>query len=366
VLSSLDAEDPAPIAQAVLALVEEAAVRPGEQSWLEELALPDDTGEWASAGELLLPGGRLRDVLDPEALATVDAAWVDRWGQSVLAAVGVLDSFSLVDQADIVVDPAGPDWSEIDLAGQEDWLAEVLDSVGSSDGAVAPIAARLLAIRDLELVSPDRWAQALLLIADDRRLRAAVVEPMRVTLADGTWAQVEPYTAWWIRTHPVFGGRRPGELRSAGTSGMLGELLDEVPDDGLDAEFLHAIGVVDDVSAIANSPMELPLVRAGVRGDSRSGREPDGSGATLPVPQVARRVLPSAAETYVEHADLTVAGVACEWWVDDGGIVHASTLEGLARGLAWAADRWEARLLLAAVLAEPDRVEDLLAEAAWD
>jgi hypothetical protein len=52
--------------------------------------------------------------------------------------------------------------------------------------------------------------------------------------------------------------------------------------------------------------------------------------------------------------------------VDDSGIVHAATLEGLARGLAWAADRWDARLLLAAALAEPDRIEELLAERAWD
>jgi hypothetical protein len=41
-------------------------------------------------------------------------------------------------------------------------------------------------------------------------------------------------------------------------------------------------------------------------------------------------------------------------------------VDGLARGLSWAAGRWEQRLLVAAVLAEPDRVAELLAEARLD
>jgi hypothetical protein len=45
--------------------------------------------------------------------------------------------------------------------------------------------------------------------------------------------------------------------------------------------------------------------------------------------------------------------------------VHASTLDGLARGLAWVGERWDRRLLLAAVLTEPGRADELVAEESW-
>jgi hypothetical protein len=46
--------------------------------------------------------------------------------------------------------------------------------------------------------------------------------------------------------------------------------------------------------------------------------------------------------------------------------VHASGPDGLARGLAWAADRWEARFLLAGLLRDPGAAARLLAEADLD
>jgi hypothetical protein len=42
--------------------------------------------------------------------------------------------------------------------------------------------------------------------------------------------------------------------------------------------------------------------------------------------------------------------------------VHAATMDGLARGLAWSAGRWDQRQDVAAVLADPGRVDDVLAE----
>ena len=45
--------------------------------------------------------------------------------------------------------------------------------------------------------------------------------------------------------------------------------------------------------------------------------------------------------------------------------MHAATVDGLARGLAWSDGEWDRRHLLAAVLAEPERVDDLLAEDSW-
>jgi hypothetical protein len=55
-----------------------------------------------------------------------------------------------------------------------------------------------------------------------------------------------------------------------------------------------------------------------------------------------------------------------EWWVDDVGAVHAATADGLARGLAWAADRWGRRFVVAEVLRDPSVVNQLLAEQAFD
>ena len=40
-----------------------------------------------------------------------------------------------------------------------------------------------------------------------------------------------------------------------------------------------------------------------------------------------------------EFPEITVDGSEVDWWVEDRQ-VHAATLDGLARGLAWAAGRW--------------------------
>ena len=65
---------------------------------------------------------------------------------------------------------------------------------------------------------------------------------------------------------------------------------------------------------------------------------------------------------YREHDQLEIGGTEVDWWVADDGEVHAVTLDGLARALAWSGGRWERRFELAARLAQPvveevDRVE---------
>src|SRR5204863_9998220 len=119
------------------------------------------------------------------------------------------------------------------------------------------------AVRDLDLVDEQAWPEALRMLAGDPALRAAVVEPLRAVRADGSTAAAEPYTAWWLRTHPVLRGRRPDALRAPATPELEG-LLPEAPDLGLDRAFLHALGVATTVADVAASPMELPLLRAGV------------------------------------------------------------------------------------------------------
>ncbi|HEX6338414.1 MAG TPA: hypothetical protein VFZ85_15750 [Jiangellaceae bacterium] len=110
--------------------------------------------------------------------------------------------------------------------------------------------------------------------------------------------------------------------------------------------------------------LDLPL--ASEQFDPR----PSSSGRRTEVPAAVRRLLPSAettgaVTTYVEHDELLVAGTSVDWWVDPEGTVHAATADGLARGLAWAAGRWDVRLELAEALRDPAVVPDLLAERAF-
>jgi hypothetical protein len=82
------------------------------------------------------------------------------------------------------------------------------------------------------------------------------------------------------------------------------------------------------------------------------------------VPAAARDVVPDLPETWREHEELLVDGRPVDWWVDDDGVPHAATSDGLARALAWATGRWDRRHLLAAVLADPADALRLAVESA--
>ncbi len=77
------------------------------------------------------------------------------------------------------------------------------------------------------------------------------------------------------------------------------------------------------------------------------------TGRVRSTPDPVHVVLPQAATQWTQHDPLTVDGHAVEWWVDDDGVPHASTDAGLARALAWAAERWHLRHALAEALAHP-------------
>ena len=94
--------------------------------------------------------------------------------------------------------------------------------------------------------------------------------------------------------------------------------------------------------------------------------EPLLGGVETPVPEVVAQVFPDAANTYVEHDDLQLAGRSVDWWVDDEGVIHAATADGLARGLAWAAGRWDLRFVVAEALRDPSTTPLLLAEQPFD
>ncbi|MCW4352920.1 ATP-binding protein [Hoyosella sp. YIM 151337] len=86
------------------------------------------------------------------------------------------------------------------------------------------------------------------------------------------------------------------------------------------------------------------------------------NGSVREVPEVVHLFLPGAAQTYMQHDSLLMNGAPVEWVVVDGEL-HASTPGGLARALAWGAGRWERRHLLTAVLCEPQRASEFVAEA---
>jgi hypothetical protein len=255
---ALDAEE---LADTVLALVRDAGLDPGDEPWLGALALPDEDGELAPAGELVLPGSPFARVVREDELAAVDADLAERWGEQPLAACGVLADFALVRATDVVLDPdelepRDGDFAEPDDAGLLDavdvWCEDILDRFPESP--VPPVATELIAVRDLDLVDDDQWPQALAMLARPP-LRDALTQPVRILLPDGTHEVVRPYTAWWLRGHPVLDGRRPAGLLAAGGDPLLHGLYDEADATGFeDEQVLRALGVRTSVAALLDEP----------------------------------------------------------------------------------------------------------------
>jgi hypothetical protein len=253
VANSLDEDDPEPVAEAVLGLVAAADLDPGELPWLAGLALPGEDGDWYAADELLFPGGPLASVVADDApFGVVDPGFASRWEAATLEAVGVLSTFGLVRAEDVDLgDPDGPD---LDVDGADEWADDVRARVlgrnggeangGEANGAgggaggggfdggrggiaagMPPVAPELLAIRDLDLVDPDRWPRALELLGQPP-LRAALTDPTRVLLGDGRYEDVPSYTAWWLRANVRLDGRRPTDLRTPDADPLLEGLYD--------------------------------------------------------------------------------------------------------------------------------------------
>lgn len=446
------------LADTVLALVRDARLEPGDEPWLGALALPDEDGELAPAGELVLPGSPFAQVMREGELAFVDAELAERWGEQPLGACGVLADFALVRATDVVLDPdelepREGDFAEPDDAGLLDavdvWSEDVLDRF--PDSPVPPVATELIAVRDLDLVDDDRWPQALALLAQPP-LRDAITQPVRILLPDGTHEAVRPYTAWWLRGHPVLDGRRPAGLLAAGGDPLLRGLYDEADATGFDDEqVLRALGVRTSVAALLDEPggaaellerladpdrevsgsqlhalygaladldpeqVTLPDdLRAVVDGEvtvvdaadavvvdspdllpftggvpllpvrpSRAAElaelfqvrrlsesvtgEVTSEGAEHDVPESVRMLLgPLTPATYVEHEELFVDDVEIDWRRTRDGVLHASTLEGVAAGLAWAAGQWPRRFEVAALLEDPSRTAELARDRWFD
>ncbi|MGW5055512.1 sacsin N-terminal ATP-binding-like domain-containing protein [Actinokineospora sp. NPDC004072] len=205
--SGVDTADLVPI---VLRLVQDCGAV--ELPWLGALALPDSVGDWRRADELALPGSPLLDVLDPDSpIGVLSPSLAEQWPESVLTAVGVLDAFAVV----VDESPTGPDH---DLADEADWW-----------DALPEPPRRLVGIRDLDLVAPDAWPRALRLLAAEPTTWRALVDP------DG-------YAAWWIGRHASLAGAPPTAWRMPDADALVG-LYDPLPEVGVDARVLEAIGV---------------------------------------------------------------------------------------------------------------------------
>lgn len=256
-----DAPDAEELADVVLGLVRDAGLEPGDEPWLGALALPDEDGELSPACELVFPDGPFARVMREGELAAVDAELAARWGEQPLAACGVLVGFALVRATDVVLDPdelepRDGDFAEPDDAGLLDavdvWSEDVQDRF--PDSPVPPVATEIVAVRDLDLVADDQWPQTLALLSRPP-LRDALVDQVRILLHDGTHEVVRPYTAWWLRGHPVIGGRRPAGLRAAGGDPLLRGLYDEADATGFeDEQVLRALGVRTSVAALLDEP----------------------------------------------------------------------------------------------------------------
>ncbi|MEJ8635733.1 sacsin N-terminal ATP-binding-like domain-containing protein [Streptomyces sp. MS2.AVA.5] len=446
-----DALDADEVVQTVLTLVRDAGLEPGDEPWLGALALPDEDGELAPAGELVLPGSPFASVMRDDELALCDAELAERWGEQPLAACGVLANFALVRATDVVLDPdelepRDGDFAEPDDAGLLDavdvWCEDVLDRL--PDTPVPPVATEIVAVRDLDLVDDDRWPQALALLAQPP-LRDALTQAVRVLLPDGTTETVRPYTAWWLRDHPVLDGRRPAGLRAAGGDPLLEGLYEAVDATGFDdAQVLRALGVRTSVASLIDEPggaaellgrladPGLPVrpaqlhalytalaeldpeqvtlpdeLRAVVDGEVRVVDASDAVVADAPdllpltagipllpvapsraaelaelfqVPRLSETVaaevttegeeyeVPESVHvllgagtpaTYIEHDELIAGGTELEWRRTPDGVIHASTVEGVAAGLAWAAAQWPRRFEVAALLEDSSRTDEL-------
>jgi hypothetical protein len=237
VADSYDAEDPEPIAEAVLLLVAAAGLQPGEMPELAELALPAEEADWYPAGELLLPGSPLAAAVGPDApFGTVAADVVERHGPDVLAAVGVLRAFAVLRAGEVELDP---DAADHDLDREAEWMEAVRDRL--PEQRVPPRLGTLVAVRDLDLVVD--WDRALLLLAG--------VDPTAdAQLADGTHIQVPSYTTWWLSTHRTFHGRRPDRLRTPTATDLDGlyDVAEAAP------EALALLGVAHSLDEVLADP----------------------------------------------------------------------------------------------------------------
>jgi hypothetical protein len=255
---SADADDPDVIADAVLSVVAADVSQAEGLWWLSDLVLRDADGELVPANALVIPGSDAAAVLDPEEVAPIDIAIVERYGLQAVEAVGVLSSLGTISAADIALDEL-PE-SLADLDGIDDWAYDAAPG-GSRFGATV---GELTAVRDLDWVLDDAWPRVLELFGASPGLRRALVEPVRVVGPDDQPRGALSYTAWWIREHVLLADGEPLTGRAdPAADPVLASFLDSAPEwtVRLDPEVRTAVGLVRVVSDLDAAGVELLLDR---------------------------------------------------------------------------------------------------------
>lgn len=276
---------------------------------------------------------RVRDVEDPDRVVRVSsytAWWIRRHVR--------IDGQPITAFADPDADPA----LAALLAEPPAWVADLDPGIRAALGLVRTIG-------DLDA----RGVRRIL----DRLADPSLTVPVETMLA--LWAQFEDLDSSALE------GPAPERVRVlTGDRTQVVSTRDAVVvDDPMWAQRTDLGGQVLASGAAADTLadlLDIPLAS-----ESAEGVVSD-DGVRLPVPTAVRRLLPEVPRAWWEHDDLRVDGHPVDWWVDDEGRPHAATGEGLARALAWAAGRWDQRHAIAAVLAEPDRLPELLAESVYD
>ncbi|WP_154675289.1 sacsin N-terminal ATP-binding-like domain-containing protein [Parafrankia elaeagni] len=307
-------------------------------SWLSGLLLPELGGGFAPAAELVVADGQLDLLLADDApFGTLAPRYGEAWPGEVLEAVGVLRTFGVLRAKDVTLDPDEPVLLELD--DSDTWVEEVYESSERATGGpgaptlqgvpVVPgaplVLGRFAAVRDLELVDPDAWPDALAELARPP-LRRVVLGP-------------EPsYTRWWLARHvllPTGDGSDtwlpPGELVLPGADPLLtGLFAPAAPLPGVDEEFLRRLGcrlalddvltdpeaVVDLLDRLGDADREIgwPAARtlyiAAVSAAGLLGAEPGGSGPLLDPPLTVRTpigVFRSGEVAVIDAPDLLAA-----------------------------------------------------------
>jgi len=288
----------------VLTLVDSSGLTTDEEPWLAKLLLTDADGRRRPAGSLFLPGSPVLAWLEPDEVLVVSGPLLAHWGREVLAAVGVRGELA---------GALGVRTSLSDLLATRRGADELLDRLADPARDV-PAAVLRPAYDALASANPED-----------------VAPPDRVRVPRGTGSVVVGAAEAVVAGAPYW-AQLPGVA-----------LLPAAPDRA------EALADVLDL-ALAQERFDVSLA---------------GDGRKTDVPELVVQVLSDVPSSYLEHDDLRVAGHSVAWWVADG-TVHACTLDGLARGLAWASGHWSQRFLLAEALRDPAALQILLAESAFE
>ncbi|MGW5521253.1 sacsin N-terminal ATP-binding-like domain-containing protein [Gordonia sp. NPDC003950] len=201
--SGEDDDEVTGLAEEVLALLAADPDVPTPE-WLSRIPLRDSEGEFRSADEMVLADSPLLAVLvEDHPFSLVADEMVGRFGVGTLRRLGVGWGFAVV-RDDL---PTGPDH---ELPDEEQWW----DTLSAAPESIC-------AVRDLDLVDPDKWLAALTLLATDPDIAA--------TLDDRAG-----YTAWWLRNFAEIDGLLLGEYRAPSDTSLDG-VLDQLDHPHADA-----------------------------------------------------------------------------------------------------------------------------------